>query len=1077
MYKTNGLYDIKVLMVISLLLFVFFPVSTSYGEGSSDGNSADGQLVRTEEALPGQILIKYKQRPDNRNFGARSVTNISGTSYKKLDYSPNMDVIEKIEQLESDPAVAYAEPVYRVYTSTVVTESVYFNPSDPVYMKTWGQQVTGLAQAREFTTPEQNKRVKVAVLDTGVDLDHPDLAGHLLPGKNFVTSEIARNPSAPPQDYNGHGTHVAGIIAANAQHPDGYAGIAPGTSIVPVKILNNNGIGDTAGLLSGIEYAMQQQVDFINLSLGFYSSSNAVHDAVKRAAAQGILIFSASGNDSNHWIGSEPGQLFQSSNDTGRYFGLTNYPAAYPEVVSVGALAQLADHSLTIADFSNIGKVDIAAPGVNIYSTYLEEPNVIGDGYAVMHGTSQAAPFAAGFAALLKSRNPALTAGEIRQILQDTAREISLTRLNYNDNSYRLEPSTMAEYFGSGLIRSEGAYTFPRLQMDLDTSLFASERKVKADVRIVDSYGAIIGQDAGAALQAWSVKEDEPLGAITRTLISESDIPLQAGDGAATLTLPDQDVYHFVIYSANRLDGDRMIRSKFYELIRRPRTPVANLVSGVYNGKQTVSLSDNTQGAKVYYMFSAAVGGNVTSGVYNGSIPITESGVLTVFSLKNHVFSEKAYYHYIINPESASAMPDSSAGGEVIVPVPAPAPTPPAPAPIPAPTPTPTPVPAPTPAAPEKEIVSGERGKVVHVRPEQNELVKLIEDNTINVVTIDARANDDIDQVYVILPIKALQLAAAGKKTVNIEADDFTLSFPPGAIEKAAVDADVTFIAQKKTESDIRPAKTFEGERRSPLYDFNLSADGKKITRFNTPVKISFLIDNTGYDPDKLGIFLFEETKNSWVYAGGKITGGLIEANVKHFSTYGVFELDKTFDDIKGHWARKEIETLASKQIITGVNASQFIPGVQVNRAQFASLLARTLLLDEQAEGIHFHDVPANAWYAQEVMRAFEAGIINGVSSTRFEPDKALTREQMAAMLVKAYLSAAGKQLSEIGENERMSYKDEMEISPWAREYVRAAAVLGLLHGMPDQRFEPKGITSRAQAARAVYQLFSIIPS
>jgi hypothetical protein len=1082
------------MLIVSLLSVGLFPTAIAYSDpmaaAPTGTDPAAGQTVPAEQAIPGQILIKYKKMPDNRNFGARTVSKIPGTSYKKLSYSPNMDVSEKIEQLENDAAVAYAEPVYRISASPIAMESVYNNPSDPGYMRTWGQQVTGLVKAREYTTADQNSRVRVAVIDTGVDLDHPDLVGHLLAGKNFVTADLARNPTAPPQDLNGHGTHIAGIIAAQARDAGGFTGIAPGTSILPLKILDENGNGDTAGLVAGIEYAAQQGVDFINFSLGSYFDSRAVHDAVSSATAQGILIFAAAGNDSNHWTGAEAGQLNAPGNETGRSFGLANYPAAYPEVVSVGAVEQLTDGTLTIADFSNIGKVDIAAPGVNIYSTYPEDPAVPTDGYEMLHGTSQATAFAAGFAALLKARNPALSGGEIRQIMEDTASALPLSDLSYMNNPYGAEPTGAAEYFGNGLISGEFGYTLPRLQMALDTSLFASKRSVKATARLVDSQGAVIGQDAAASLQVWSVREDETLGNLTKIPVSETSLNLTAGEGAAALTLPNQDVYHYIVYSDNRQPGNTMIRSEFYELIRRPQTPTPDIGSGSYNNTQMVSPAGYTPGAAVYYMFTPDAEGDVVSGIYtNTPIPITESGVLALFSVKNHVFSGEAYYAYSIVPDSLAQAPSNgSGGGGVIVPEPQPAPAP-TPGPIPGPgTPAPTPMPTPGPApvftppdpsetdVPEKAVVPGDgSGRIVTVKPEQSKLIKLIEDSTNSEVIIDATAGGDIDQVHVIFPGEALHLATVKKKAITVKADDFTISLTPGMLGNAPYSADVTFTAQNVQASAIHPASRFQGRQRSPIYDFNLLVDGRKVTRFEVPVKASFVINTAGLNPDKLGIFRFDAALQSWEYVGGKISGGTIEAALTHFSPYAVFEIDKTFSDISGHWARKEIEALAAKQIVAGINASQFKPGGLVNRAEFASLLSRALLLDEEPDMIRFTDVPAHAWYYKGVMNAFNKGIINGVDRARFEPQKSLTREEMATMLVKAYLAAAGKQLGDVGSAGQTAYKDQKDISPWARDYVRAASVLGLMNGVQSGRFEPRGTASRAQAAKAIYQLFAVI--
>ena len=223
-----------------------------------------------------------------------------------------------------------------------------------------------------FDLPEswnytQGEGVVVAVLDTGADLNHQDLAPNLLQGKNFV------DPTKPPQDDNGHGSHVSGIICA-LNNNIGIVGVAPKAKVMPVKVLDSSGNGNLETVAEGIRWATNQGVDFITMSLGSPSPIPVVESAIKYAIDRGVIIWCAAGN------AGKTRQIF--------------YPAAYPQCIGIGAI----DENFNRADFSCTGPdLDFVAPGVKILST------VPDNWYAVLSGTSMANPFAVGIGCLLLS--------------------------------------------------------------------------------------------------------------------------------------------------------------------------------------------------------------------------------------------------------------------------------------------------------------------------------------------------------------------------------------------------------------------------------------------------------------------------------------------------------------------------------------------------------------------------------------------------------------------------------------------------------------------------------------------------
>ncbi|GEN46324.1 S8 family peptidase [Alkalibacillus haloalkaliphilus] len=235
--------------------------------------------------------------------------------------------------------------------------------------------------------------VSVAVLDTGIDNTHEDLnvAG------GYSVFDDAEN-SDPYYDANGHGTHVAGTVAA-LDNDLGVIGVAPETDVYAVKVLDNNGSGSYAGIAEGIEWAIQNDMDIINMSLGGSQSSDILEDYTDLAYDEGSLVVAAAGNDGNRG----------GNNET------VGYPANYESAMAVAAVDENNDR----ATFSSTGDaVEIAAPGVDVLST------VPGDGYDSFSGTSMAAPHVAGVAAQVWQTKPELTNEELRSLLNDTALDL-----------------------------------------------------------------------------------------------------------------------------------------------------------------------------------------------------------------------------------------------------------------------------------------------------------------------------------------------------------------------------------------------------------------------------------------------------------------------------------------------------------------------------------------------------------------------------------------------------------------------------------------------------------------------------
>ncbi|MBA4541754.1 S8 family peptidase [Thermoactinomyces daqus] len=231
--------------------------------------------------------------------------------------------------------------------------------------------------------------VRVGVIDTGLDFHHPDLVSNIKGGVNVLS------PFLPPQDDNGHGTHIAGIIGALNNH-FGVVGIAPKVSLYAIKVLNSAGHGTISNLIKGIEWAIANRMHILNISIsGGQTIHPALAQAIAAAVSRGILIVAAAGNNGNA----------SGKGDT------VSIPARISPVISVAALNKLNRRD----SYSATGKVDIAAPGTGILSTYFYSR------YAVLSGTSIAAAHVTGVLAIYRAAFPRATSAELKAMLYHRA--------------------------------------------------------------------------------------------------------------------------------------------------------------------------------------------------------------------------------------------------------------------------------------------------------------------------------------------------------------------------------------------------------------------------------------------------------------------------------------------------------------------------------------------------------------------------------------------------------------------------------------------------------------------------------
>ena len=338
---------------------------------------------RTAQYATGDVLVRFRpgvataqQAKSLRSAKASASARTLPGGYTSATVTGG--VAASIAVLRKDPSVQWAG--YDFVRRTTA------QPNDP-YVGRFQPYLVTINASRAWDVSTGSLSQVVAVLDTGVDATHPDLAGRVLPGYDFV------NNDANAADDNGHGTFVAGVAAANTNNGIGIAGVAWTARILPVKVLNAAGLGTDSEVAAGIAWAADHGATVINLSLAGAGDDPVLHAAVQYAVGKGIPVVAAAGN----------------TGDT-----TAQYPAAYPEAIAVGAT----DLQGGLAAFSTHGDwVDLAAPGVAITSTYP------GGRYATGSGTSFAAPIVSGGIVLVRAAHPTWTVAQVTSDLERSAND------------------------------------------------------------------------------------------------------------------------------------------------------------------------------------------------------------------------------------------------------------------------------------------------------------------------------------------------------------------------------------------------------------------------------------------------------------------------------------------------------------------------------------------------------------------------------------------------------------------------------------------------------------------------------
>lgn len=353
-----------------------------------------------------------------------------------------------------------------------------------------------------------------------------------------------------------------------------------------------------------------------------------------------------------------------------------------------------------------------------------------------------------------------------------------------------------------------------------------------------------------------------------------------------------------------------------------------------------------------------------------------------------------------------------------------------------------------------------------------NKLESAIKDSTKGEVVVDlsAASNKNIPSILTALQSDTIKKIADNNKSLVLQTGKAAVTIP------ASVLADLAKAATGNVEISIKQEEPKAGTNFvSKVYDFNISYqnNGKATAfdQFKEPVTVEMAITgSTIKDKRKTAAYYFDEKENKWVYSGGKVVGDKVQFKTSHFSKYVALEHSISFKDVEKHWAKDEIEVLASRLITSGKTADIYAPADKLTRAEFAVLLVRALNIPTKSyEGVFSDVTEKQGWSVLQIEAASRAGIVNGDPSGKYNPQDKITREQMATMIIRAIQYKDKSLLKDLKPNKKFS--DQAQISSYAKEAVQQAAELGIIKGKTSTTFAPKDPTNRGEAAVMLYRL------
>ncbi|MBT2661724.1 S8 family serine peptidase [Bacillus sp. ISL-45] len=891
-----------------------------------------------------------------------------------------------IHFLKNDPDISYIEHQVDQQVELLGTPGQW-NVEAVNAPKAWAQGITGL-------------EVKVAIIDSGVayHTEMPNVVQRI----SFVEDDPATlKDESSPFDNHGHGTHVAGIVGAKIGGPTSiegreFVGVAPNASLYSLKVMDGDQ-GSILDVIEAIDWAIANDMDIINLSLGLSSHVQLLQDAVDRAYNAGILLVGAAGNDN---VGSP-----------------VNYPAKYDSVIAVSSV----DSRKILSSFSSTGtEVEFTAPGSGIASTYVDGGIST---YGMMSGTSQAAPHIAGFLALLKQKNPSKSASELRVELQKYAEDLG--------------PEGRDEFYGYGFIDYNTLDDIPpgdviNLQAaatTTDSITVSFTKPADADFVKTNLYldGVLSGEIAADSYTFTDLSPDKEYNISAKTVDGHGNLSKGASILVKTKALPDTTP-----------------PSEVTEMRAESITETSAIISW------TNPVEDDFSQVNLYFndeKIKTVLKDETPSYTLTGLTPNTAYSVLirTIDQTGNEspgktvAFTTEAS---VVEVPVESPSPSEPGGQVPSVPGTQEQPVSPLPT-APAPSPVET---APTP---------GDHGELLVTKE------KLVETNGKIELTLPSNTGKIIFSPDVWNELKIM------KKDLYMSLNGLSILMPKENIADLRLEHLTEISVSKETSAPPKGASLLTDLAKIVMVD---QVTKRQFNTFVKPMTIALDLPTVPSAGLEKAMFGARKAGSEWQFAGGNIVSGKLVLQTRQLASFAVLENHRTFLDIKNHWAKPEIEQLASRLIIQGKTADLFSPNEEVTRAQFVVLLARMLSIPTREYAGTFKDVPeSQTWAAGFIEAAQRHGITSGLGDGTFQPNRVITRQEMAAMIVRALRVENPAALQENSATTK-PFTDDKQLSTTFKQEIYQATKAGLIKGLPDGSFNPLAKATRAQTSVVLYR-------
>jgi len=868
-------------------------------EGSPEESSdpAAGPHMEKDVHTAGGWLLKWRSAPpEAMPDGTRLLARQEETSVDVVAHESGGDTEEQwLDRLRADDRIEYVHPDGEVRTLASIplppgaearAAATPGQANDPLLAK---QTYLNLIGAKNvWKKVRTQKDITIALVDTGVDLDHPDLKNNLVQGVNLIQPEL------PPDDDNGHGTSVAGVLAAEGNNGTGIAGLLWQARIMPIKALDADGSGDESKLGEAILYAVRKGARIVVLSVGLYRYSPYMRDVVQYAESQGVLLVAATGND---------GTLLGSR-------AAVKYPAAYPSVLAVGGVTENSKPEPR----SNPGpEVDIAAPW-NVYTT------AMGGGYKLEEGTSMAAPQAAAAAALVLAQHPEFKPYEVREMLRQTARDIG--------------PAGVDEASGYGLLQMDRAVASnlkPDAYEPNDTRDRAASFPIQTRISArltggtdVDWYVVDAPYDGSVTLQLQGLNEpgtamppvrmtmyagnqaassqDAKLGNTTvewEVKKGRNYIQLQLYDHERTDKLPYLLTADYHIYADAYESND-----KSYEA--SPLQPRSQIIEGTFS----------KQGDRDWYVVEFKRSGTLQLKLSTNTVRIDPS-----------IAVQREGQKLVSYDDKGDGEPEQSPLITV---------------------------------TPGKYLIRVHNAAAVDASAVTGLYTLRME-----VVTKYDDPNEPNDKSYASTSLRAgtEYLGVIGRKDdedwfqIRLDGETFTIVDLNGIPAKRSM----TIQVYDKKQQLVRTLRTEESGMR---------------------IHAGFRLES--------GLYYMKLTADA-----------PFDQQYYHF-TVTTESLESGYRDINGHWAEGAIAALTKKGIVSGYANYRFDPDRAVTRAEGASMLVRAFDPASTPAALSFRDLSSRHWAYKAIAVSVGAGYMNGYPDRTFGPERLMTRAEMAVILGQA---------------------------------------------------------------------------